>query len=212
MVVFWSPWLLCLVNLYLFLYSCEKQSRIVPLHFYLLLLVLVSVCTIFLSLVSPKASIDLCKYSIFTIIEHPDIMWPTVSLLFLHNLYLGSAPVLRILDWYTLVEMVWSCAISMKSSISAFRNPRAAKPLVGRWLIYITIVCPLRISPVQRFSSPILFHIFLTSSFSFLFCFFSCVRCCHIRLISSSTIWSWKVNFLLSVTTTWSFLFGSCCN
>ena len=90
------------------------------------------VCTIFLSLVSPKACIDLCKYSVFTIIEHPDIMWSTVSLLFLHNRHLGLAPVLKILDWCTLVEMVWSCATSIKSSIPAFRNPRGAKPLVRR--------------------------------------------------------------------------------
>ena len=55
MFVLWSLWSLCLVNLHVFFYPCEQESAIVPLHFFLLLLVLMCVLTIFLSWVSHNA-------------------------------------------------------------------------------------------------------------------------------------------------------------
>ena len=57
MFVLWSFWLLCLVDLHLLFRPCEQQNLIVPLHVCLLLLVLLRVCIIFLSVVSPHACI-----------------------------------------------------------------------------------------------------------------------------------------------------------
>ena len=55
--VLWSIWLLSLVNLHLFFYHFQQQSPIVPLCFFLPLVKLVCVCTIFLSVVSHNAFI-----------------------------------------------------------------------------------------------------------------------------------------------------------
>ena len=63
----------------------------------------------------------LCKYSVFNIVVHPNIMLSTVSSLFVHNIHSVSTPCLMIVDWYTLVGMLWSCSANIKPSVSLFR-------------------------------------------------------------------------------------------
>ena len=63
----------------------------------------------------------LCRYSVLTIAGHADIIWSTVSSFSVHSLQLGSAPFLRILVWYTRVDILWSWAASMNPSVSPFK-------------------------------------------------------------------------------------------
>ena len=60
----------------------------------------------------------LWRYSVLTIIGHSDTLWSAVSSLYVHSLQLGSAPLLRILDWYARVDIkpsVTPCKIELLS-------------------------------------------------------------------------------------------------
>ena len=90
-------------------------------------------------LVTPSC---LCKYSVFTIVGHPDIMKSTVFLLFLHNLHLGSSPFLRSL----IGKLLLRCFGPALPVLNLLFKTRGSKPLADRCVIHITIFCHLWIS------------------------------------------------------------------
>ena len=79
----------------------------------------------------------LWRYSVLKIVGHADILWSTVSSLsvFVHGLQLWSAPLLRTLDWYALVDMLWSWAASIKPSVSPFK----LEMLSHWWVVALSI-------------------------------------------------------------------------
>ena len=117
MFVLGSLRLLCLVDLHLFFYPSEQQIPIVPLHFIILLQVLMCVCTILLSVVSRNSCLlsSTCTWllghvfvSILCLLLLCALILcglQSLDCLFVYK-HLGSALFSRILDWYTLAGML----------------------------------------------------------------------------------------------------------
>ena len=117
---------------------------------------------------------------------------------------------------YTLFRTLWSCAASMKPSVS---------PFILALLCHWRVVALSKLYNCLSFESFLLsvlslsclIHIFLTSRSSWQGCFAFCLISLApfiaviFDLLSSSAAKSWDLNFLLPLTTEWSFFFFSCC-
>ena len=98
----------------------------------------------------------LWKYFVFTLVEHRDIVWLTVSSPCVHSRHLGSAPFLGIFAWYILVARLWFYAASMKRSFSTF-----IIELLSHWWVAVLSTPPLSFLRGYRPCRGFSLHVFL---------------------------------------------------